>query len=291
MLMLHRSHCLALATALALATIPTIAAAETANLVATCAFDTGKGKPNPLGLRAYITAVEVNGDTTFTYEQFPSTVSGTSGTSATIAQQRKLTFYKTSIPQARQLLLEQPAYYEALIGFKDEAGFQPINDVLSCQGVSQGRPNDAANQPIQQSPKVADLPDGTYRFWNGDTRTGDISDAELLRQGGILAVFNKTDDQVIGSISRIDAEAGVCFEGNVGGNTISGFATTYQPLQQFNQSDNFEPLGIIPDGSLKVRRGQQISNDRVRFPSALLNLNDYSKINLGNSQAPTRCPR
>ncbi len=63
---------------------PIVAQAETSNLAATCAFDTGMGKPNPLGMRAYITAVEINGDTTFTYEQFPSNVNGEKDVPATI---------------------------------------------------------------------------------------------------------------------------------------------------------------------------------------------------------------
>ncbi|MBE9031785.1 hypothetical protein IQ266_18790 [filamentous cyanobacterium LEGE 11480] len=262
---------------------PVIVRAETSNLAATCAFDTGMGKPNPLGMRAYITAVEVNGDTTFTYEQFPANVSGKTGVAATIAQRRMLTFYKTTTAEARELLLQNPAYYAELIGNKDSAGFKPVNDVLRCQT--------AEGKPLEKSPKIANLPDGTYRFWNGKTRNSNISDAALLKQGGILVVFKKQGSRILGSVSRIDQEAGVCVEGMVAGNTMSGFATTYQALKKFNKSDTFEPLVVIPDGSLKTRRGKQISNDRVRFPSALLNLNGYTKIDTAKSQAPSKCPR
>ncbi len=261
--------------------LPIAAQAETSNLAATCAFDTGMGKPNPLGMRAYITAVEINGDTTFTYEQFPSNVSG--DVPATIAQERKLTFYKTDVTKARDLMLKNPVYYEELVGFKDAARFKEVNALMRCQT--------ADGQPLDKIAKVADLPDGTYRFWSGSTRDGNISDDELLKQGGLLYVFSKKGNRAIGSISKIDDEAGACVEGILGGNTVSGFATTYQAQKEFNKTDSFEPLGIIADGALRVRRGAKVSEGRVRFASALLNLNGYTKVGLGKSKAPTSCPR
>jgi hypothetical protein len=263
--------------------LPIAAQAETSNLAATCAFDTGMGKPNPLGMRAYITAVEINGDTTFTYEQFPSNVSGETGVPATIAQERKLTFYKTDVTKARDLMLKNPVYYEELVGFKDAARFKEVNELMRCQT--------ADGQPLDKSAKVADLPDGTYRFWSGNSRDGNISDDELLKQGGFLYVFSKKGNRAIGSISHIDDEGGACVEGILGGNTVSGFATTYQAQKEFNKTDSFEPLGIIPDGALKVRKGAKVSEGRVRFASALLNLNGYMKVGLGKSQAPRSCPR
>ncbi|MFM2430642.1 MAG: hypothetical protein RLZZ511_1855 [Cyanobacteriota bacterium] len=252
-----------------------------ANLTATCAFDTNSGKPNPLGMRAYITAVEIGGDTTFSYEQFPSNINGEKDGPATIAVERKLVFYKTSISRARALMLKNSAYYESLIGTRDEAGFAAVNAVLRCQG--------ADGQPLDKSGKAADLPDGTYRFWSGNARDAAISDEELLKQGGVLVIFTKKGDRVIGNAGQIDGEAGVCLEGTLGGNTISGFATTYGPMKTFNQTDNFEPLSVIPDGALRVRRGQKFGSGRARFTSALYNLNGYSKINLDDSKAPKSC--
>jgi hypothetical protein len=276
---------LGFALVLGLIAMPIGAQAETSNLAATCAFDTGTGKPNPLGMRAFITAVEIGGDTTFTYEQFPANVNGEKDVPTTIAQERKLTFYKTSILKARDLMLKNPVYYEELVGFKDASRFKDVNEVLRCQT--------ADGRPLEKSPKVADLPDGSYRFWSGNTRDSatNISDEELLKQGGMLYVFSKTGNRAIGSISHIDDEGGACVEGIVSGNTISGFATTYQALKEFNKSENFEPLSTVPDGALKVRRGAKVGEGRVRFASALLNLNGYSKIGVGKSKAPTSCPR
>jgi hypothetical protein len=282
-LMLNRSMSLLVTTAVLGLTIalPIGAQAETSNLAATCAFDTGMGKPNPLGMRAYITAVEINGDTTFTYEQFPSNVSGE--VPATIAQQRKLTFYKTNVTKARDLMLKNPVYYEELVGFKDASRFKEVNDLMRCQT--------ADGQPLDKIAKIADLPDGTYRFWSGNARDASISDEELLKQGGFLYVFSKKGNRAIGNISHIDDEGGACVEGLLGGNTVSGFATTYQAPKEFNQTDSFEPLGIIPDEALKVRKGAKVGEGRVRFASALLNLNGYTKITTGKSKAPTSCPK
>jgi hypothetical protein len=255
--------------------------AETKNLTATCAFDTNSGKPNPLGMRAYITAVEIGGDTTFTYEQFPANVNGEADAAATIAQERKLVFYKTSISRARSLMLKNSAYYESLIGTRDEAGFAAVNAVLRCQS--------ADGQPLDKSGKIADLPDGTYRFWSGNARDMAVSDDELLKQGGVLVIFSKKGDRVLGNAGQIDGEAGVCLEGTIGGNTIAGFATTYGPMKTFNQTDSFEPLSVIPDGALRVRRGQKFGSGRAKFTSALYNLNGYSKLNLDDSKAPKSC--
>ena len=70
-----------------------------------CQYNPDLGKPNPLGMRSYITITEADGNTAFLYEQFPSPVSvGT--TPVTISSSRELIFYDTSIHDARQLMLQ-----------------------------------------------------------------------------------------------------------------------------------------------------------------------------------------
>jgi hypothetical protein len=81
--------------------------------ITTCAFDTNSGKQNPLGMRAFVSIREAEGNTTFIYEQFPSPVGG-SRTAVTIAQRRELTFYSTNIAAARQQMLDAPTYYTTL---------------------------------------------------------------------------------------------------------------------------------------------------------------------------------
>lgn len=101
---------------------------------ATCAYDPNSGKPNPLGMRAFVRIEEAAGNTTVRYEQFPAIVG--SEPPATIAQQRELILYKTNIAAARQLLLRNPKYYQQLVGYADPQGFKPINDVLTCRSAT-----------------------------------------------------------------------------------------------------------------------------------------------------------
>jgi hypothetical protein len=261
----------------------------TAGLIA-CAYNPDGGKPNPLGMRAYVTAIEVNGDTTFTYEQFPGNV-GVSGSkqAATISQQRKLTFYGLSVAKSRELMLSNAAYYEALIGAKDTDGYKSIDAVLLCKNADGSTIGPDSGGPVT-STNVESLPDGNYRYWSGTPRTGPISDETLLKQGGVLFVFQKKGDRVLGNISQIDSEVGACVEGMVTGNTVSGFATSYRAEKDVNTTEDFAEWGS-PDGVLKVRRGKAIGGNRVKYMSALLNLNTYSKIDFGKGKAPTSCPK
>jgi hypothetical protein len=263
--------------------LPSIAKAESTGLTVTCAYDPNTGKPNPLGMRAYVTILEVNGDSIFTFEQFPSNVANKDNTAATIEQQRKLTFYSVPIQKARELMLKNSSYYEELLGYKPEANaYKALDDLFVCKR--------ADGSTIGTGLNIESLPNGQYRYWSGKARTEKISDEELLKQGGVLYVFEKKGNRVIGNLSQIDGEAGVCVEGVITGNTVSGLATSYQPQKEINATDDFIEWGS-PDGVLKVRRGKAISGNRVRYASALLNLSTYSKINPGKGKPPTSCPK
>lgn len=96
-----------------------------------CQFDPTLGMPNPMGMRAYITITEGNGDTTVEFEQFPSLV-GRGEVPATLATKRVMTFYGLGLIATRQLLLDQPQYYSELLGYSDPEGFGPINELLTC---------------------------------------------------------------------------------------------------------------------------------------------------------------
>ena len=94
-----------------------------------CQYNPDSGKPNPLGMRSFITIKEEEGTTTFTYEQFPSTVAE----NITIATQRELTFHNTPLDTARVILLQNKNYYSELVGYDDPEGFAPVNEVLTCE--------------------------------------------------------------------------------------------------------------------------------------------------------------
>lgn len=107
----------------------------------TCAYDPNSGRPNPLGMRAYISLSEDGeGNTAFLFEQFPSPVSSPTSSSVdtgevpvTIASSRVLTLYGVGIEQARTLMLQNPNYYAELVGYEDPEGFGPVNGTLTCR--------------------------------------------------------------------------------------------------------------------------------------------------------------
>ncbi|HBB32337.1 MAG TPA: hypothetical protein DDZ80_31275 [Cyanobacteria bacterium UBA8803] len=96
----------------------------------TCQYNPDSGKPNPLGMRSFITVKEKEGNTIFTYEQFPSPVG--KGEEVTITTKRELTFYGKNIDTARVVLLQNKNYYSELVGYEDAEGFAPVNEVLTC---------------------------------------------------------------------------------------------------------------------------------------------------------------
>lgn len=98
-----------------------------------CEYDPNSGRPNPLGMRAYVTLTEEDGNTHIVFEQFPSNLNLDPDTPATIASSRTLTFYNTDIDQARQIMLDNPAYYAELMGYEDPEGFAAVNQVLTCR--------------------------------------------------------------------------------------------------------------------------------------------------------------
>jgi hypothetical protein len=97
----------------------------------TCAYDPKSSLPNPLGMRAFVTVEERDGDTTVVYERFPETLNGV--TPVTLATRRELVFYETPIDQARALMREEPSYYHQLTGDDDPSGFAPIDATLICK--------------------------------------------------------------------------------------------------------------------------------------------------------------
>lgn len=103
---------------------------SSAEVTRTCAYAPGSGKPNPLGMRASITATEQQGTSTFVYKHFPEFVPG--GQGVTIAVRRELTFPDTSMDEARMLLRDRADYYKELVGYADPEGFAPFDDVMVC---------------------------------------------------------------------------------------------------------------------------------------------------------------
>lgn len=244
-----------------------------------CAFDPSAGAINPLGMRAFITVSEIDGNSVFRFEQFPSFVSsgvasGQAGgppVDVDVASERTLTIYETPIAEARQLVVNNPPYYAALLGLDDtdqvmgENGFGPVNDTLTCQTAG---------------PTLADLPDGNYRMTTAEYPNRIVSDEELLASGGYLFVFQKVGDRVTGNFGHIDHEEGACITGTVSGNTITGQAYTDDRPTTFEGQPYFDPGRYL-------QLGEKATD--VRYDGSVMNVTGLSRINAGTRLPVTDC--
>ena len=284
-----------------------------------CRYDPSTGIPNPLGMRTFITMTEANGSTEVAYEQLGTFVPGP--VEAVLTTERALIFPDRSIDRVRQLLLTDATYYRELVGFDDPDGFAAVNDTLICRAEAvASRP---AASPLERSSASAELPDlggdiprsdlpvlggetprgagdgatpptfydtiagladGNYRYISYAAFCRKNSDQELRSRGGVLFVFRKTDDEIIGFYSYIDGES-ICVTGRVSGNTISGQAYPDDGVAR-DLAENFTFWG--PATFLRVRRTRGDEGGRY-YSSATLELNDFSKINAGSSLPPSSC--
>ncbi|NJN32590.1 MAG: hypothetical protein HC824_20865 [Synechococcales cyanobacterium RM1_1_8] len=322
----------------AVAPLPLIVGLVTAAAQATtlptqsCAYDPASGKPNPLGDRAAITISEINGSTTFTYQEIP-TRSDRGPSVVVVAPKREITLENTGLEAARQILLENPAYYNDLIGYPSASGFATVNASLTCWSndldneappqatlpprqvpattapiapreipdnpVVEPAPAAGSSGAVPQVPStaiapsaaaptpvnLATLPDGSYRFWNGDAKGQTMTDAALLEGGGALFIFRKANNFITGNFAYIDSEDAYCVYGQGNNSTVSGFVYPYGP-EVLDLGESFRNLG--PTDFLRVRR-TRIANNRPFYSSALLDLSTFQPINLGPVAPPTSC--
>ncbi len=254
----------------------------------TCRYNPKSAKPNPLGMRAFVSLSEKDGDTTVTYEQFPSNVGGT--VPATIASKRMLFFPKMTIAQARQLLLKDPKYYNELLAVKGSS-FAPMNAVLSCDAATA---LDPAAEPVAtatpvvipdaKSVPIAQLPDGNYRFWSGTPTKAILSSDELVKLGGALALIHKKGTQVTVGFGYIDSDATACVAGTIAGDRVVGQAFPFDGLT----SKTTEFITIGPAKFLMVRNPQTIGGKKG-YSDAVLDLSGFSRINLGDRAPRKSC--
>jgi hypothetical protein len=250
-------------------------------------------------MRAYVTIREVDGDSVFIYSQFPSVVTSSRPTPpADVSSERTLTLYDTPLAEARQLLIDDPAYYAALLGtdgaLVGEDGFKPVNDTLTCQAVSEDNPpnsttppGDPENEPAAPRPTIADLPNGNYRMTSAEYPLRVVSDQELLENGGIVFTFRKFGDTVTGNFGYIDSEVGACVSGTVAGNVVTGAAfTNDRPTtvdgKTYLGPDTSLALGASAGGDGEAFQGNRYNNSTV-------DLSDFSRINAGTVLPPESC--
>ena len=246
----------AIATSTAIFPATAIAQSESTPLPTTVCSYNPDGAPNPLGMRAFITVSEVEGDSIFVYEQLPSPVPGSSPTDspATIARERTLVLADTAIAEARERVVNDSAYYAQLVGSTveelDEDGFSQVNDTLTCRNITAANPPEtpasgtptpaappetpASGAPTPVTPPTpsappatpattfADLPDGNYRVSSADLPFRVVEDQELL--GSLVYLFSKTDDPVAGNFYSPETDISICVAGTIEGNVVNVFS-------------------------------------------------------------------
>ncbi len=251
-----------------------------------CAYNPNGGVPNPLGIRAFITISEIEGNSVFMYEQFPSPVAVANPAErepATIANQRTLTLFNTPIAEARQRVINDPTYYAELLGTSveslgDNNDFSEVNDTLLYQD------DDVANAPATPAPPsappetpettLADLPDGNYQVASADLPFRVVSTEELLSSKSTVFLFRKTGNAVVGNFFYPETDASVCITGTLVGNIVTGKAST----------EGTE--ATVPDASALTLSNQAMGG---RFIDAVLNLDTFSRINAGTVLPPQEC--
>ena len=267
-------------------------------------------------MRSFITVAQVEDNTVFVYEQFPSPVpnENNSDLKTDISSRRTLTIYSKPIEEARQILANSPDSYSALLGVQGEApeagfSFASVNGTLACQNVADEatnipapapavptpetptpeNPTPGATTPTQPQATLADLPNGNYRVASATYPLRVVSNEELVSNGGILFLFRKFGEEVTGRFSYIDSDLVACVAGTIEGNTVTGKAYTdnYGSSSEGSTSIFLGPGRALllgeNDGS-SSRTGARI------YDGARLDLEGFSRINAGTVLPPESCP-
>lgn len=244
-----------------------------AEVITRCQIQPRPNQPSPLAMRAGLDVEEREGTVTFKYSNFPSFVSSDQPP-VTIAQERTLTFYKTTLAAARDRMVKDPKYFNELRGFSEAEGFKPFNDLLVCKSVGAAIP--------QANLTIADLPDGSYRFWNGAPSTS-VTDQQILA-GALTFLFTKTGNRIVGFFAR-PSDDSMCITGSAKGNTITGVVN---PPAQFTNPAARQNKAFDPAGYLRLGAWSNQGNLGSYSPSTI-DLSKFNRINLGSRRAPTLC--
>lgn len=288
-----------------------------------CSYDPSTGAANPLGMRTFITMTETGGTTEVSYEQLGSFVPGPveavltnkralifPNTSIDEARQLLLNtdqYYQelvgfndpegfgpvnnTLVCRASAVAAPPVPRSTAAAELPDLGGNTTREELPNLGGpivggpIPTGSPTSQADAaPTTFYSTIAGLADGNYRYVSGPADERAYSDQELLNRGGVLFVFSKQGNAVIGNYSYIDGDS-ICVTGRVSGNTITGQAYPADGMVNDLETD---VAFWGPATFLQVRRPQGDDGQRY-YGSATLELNDFSRINAGGSLPPSTC--
>lgn len=94
-----------------------------------CTWSSDLERPNSEGLIDKITFSEKEGNTHVIFQKTPQNITET----ITVSPQREMIVSGTALDTARVILLQNPNYYQELIGEETEVSFAEINEALQCQ--------------------------------------------------------------------------------------------------------------------------------------------------------------
>lgn len=247
-----------------------------------CEYDSSLGFDDPLNSgdllagSASLVVSEADGHTNFTYRYMPPSPGALAESNQpfpnpAFSAQTRLTFYETSIPTARQQMLDNPQYYANLIGATVEGlegrGYSELDKTLTCREEIAIAWTPADGRPlVPLSGQFDTLPDGNYRLTSADLPFRVINTPELLQSGGSVFLFKKVGSTVTGDFYDPETDSSVCIEGTLNADAVIGQASL----------DGTE--STVPNSDALFIFDQSISDGSSE---AVLDLVEFSRINAG----------
>lgn len=246
-----------------------------------CAFNPEGGLVNPLGMRTFLTISEIDGSSVFVYEQFPSTVASSDNavrSPATIESRRTLTLLDTPIDEARQQVVDDPVYFAELIGVSvddlGDRGFGEINATLSCESAANTSDTSSDGMSTASDVPLSNLPNGNYRLTSVAFPFPIVSTQDLLEVDTTVFLFRKRGNSIVGTFGYPETDNNVCISGTLEGNVVTG------------QASLGSTEATVPQSNALRISGQEMGG---RSMDAVLNLNEFSRINAGAVLPPLEC--
>ena len=183
-------------------------------------------------------------------------------------------------------VLPKPA--PVLTPIKPSAG---VTQASTGSDPSNFTPTVAAPTPFDGSVPItlATLPDGNYRFLEGDAENRAYTDEELAQRGDAVFLARKEGASVVGTLFSPFGQAGVCVTGQVSGNAVIG--ASYSAEAAETEAAETVADAVSTSASEGVAPMSQIERvgEAVISEQAVLDLSEFSIINAGTMLPPVSC--
>ncbi|MEO0768102.1 MAG: hypothetical protein AAFY72_01500 [Cyanobacteria bacterium J06649_4] len=281
-----------------------------------CRYDPESGKPNPLGMRSYVTVTEYDEYTEFTLERFPAFVSNSENVDqrADVSEMRSLNLYELSLAEARQLMIDQPYYYAALldvdVSVVEDEGFAAIDETLGCgQVVADAEtpepetPEPEAPEPETPDPEILDPEAPDSEVPSPETPAPETPETEEsgptlsdLPNGNYRVVSADFPPRIVSDEELLEAGGAVFlfrklgeevtgsygFIDHEGGSCLTGTLEGNTVT-----GDSFAYGDSVREGSF-LTLGEPVGEGR--YEDSVLNLETFSRINAGTRLPVESCP-